>query len=80
MKTNAYSASGCELSLLGFAAGSDRDSVWALRKNDCALRCYYLHQVRLPDGVAHISAVLSSLKPLSKSEAMALCPVGTHSL
>lgn len=71
MKT-AFTRQGSEVRLLGYAAGSDKDSVWAHRMTDGALRCYYLFDILLPDGVAHVSALLPSLEPIDKQQAQAL--------
>lgn len=68
IKTHCRSRQGCEIVPFAYAAGSDKDSVWALREG-VNLRCYYLADVLLPDGVHHISGILPSLHPIGKAEA-----------
>lgn len=64
--------SGTTLLPIGYAAGSDNDSIWALRLDDGQVRCYYLHELRLPHDVAHVSGILPTLAPLSKDKAHAI--------
>lgn len=67
---------GSEVRLLGFAAGSDRDSVWAVRRADSALRCYYVHDILMPEGVQHITGALITLQKIDKAEAIKLAKEG----
>lgn len=64
-----HTRQGSRIHLLAYAAGSDRDSVWALRLADGMVRCYYLHDVLLSNDIVHISAALPTLAELDKDAA-----------
>lgn len=66
-----FTRQGSEVRPIAFAAGSERDSIWAQRVADNAFRCYYLWDLLFPAGTAHVSAVLPTLEEFDKAQAIA---------